>query len=85
MLKAMSAPENLIASDLAELVLARALGKGGDFAEVFCEDRAGFAVTIDESRVEGAQRGGERGAGIRVVRATPPTSRTWTASPSRTC
>ena len=67
MLKAMSAPENLIASDLAELVLARALGNGGDFAEVFCEDRAGFAVTIDESRVEGAQRGGERGAGIRVV------------------
>jgi TldD protein len=60
-------PEDLIDPALAERVLHRALARGGDFAEVFCEDRAGFAVAIDESRVESAQRGGERGAGVRVM------------------
>jgi TldD protein len=60
-------PDDLIEPALAERVLARALARGGDFAEVFCEDRAGFAVAIDESRVENAQRGGERGAGVRVM------------------
>ncbi|MGI9019333.1 MAG: TldD/PmbA family protein [Solirubrobacterales bacterium] len=60
-------PEELIPPELAARVLERALARGGDFAEVFCEDRAGFALTIDESRIEGAQRGGERGAGVRVV------------------
>jgi TldD protein len=66
-LLARDAPEPLIEADLAAAVVARALARGGDFAEVFCEDRAGFSLAIDESRVERAQRGGERGAGVRVV------------------
>jgi len=57
----------LIEPQLAERVLARALESGGDFAEVFCERRSGFSLSIDESRVERAQRGSERGAGVRVV------------------
>ena len=57
----------LVEPALAERVLARALERGGDFAEVFCEERAGFSLSIDESRVERAQRGSERGAGVRVV------------------
>ena len=60
-------PEPLIDPTLAEGVVARALANGGDFAELFCEERAGFALGIDESRVERAQRGGERGAGVRVT------------------
>jgi len=48
-------------------VLERALARGGDFAELFCEERAGFSISIDESRVERPQSGRERGAGIRVV------------------
>jgi len=60
-------PEPLIETGLAELVLARALARGGEFAEVFCEERLGFGLAVDESRVERAQRGGERGAGVRVV------------------
>ena len=60
-------PDPLIDPQLAERVVARALANGGDFAEVFCEDRAGFGLAIDESRVERAQRGGERGAGVRVT------------------
>jgi TldD protein len=57
----------LIEPELAERVLERALERGGDFAEVFCEQRSGFSLSIDESRVERAQRGSERGAGVRVV------------------
>jgi TldD protein len=59
--------EQLIADALAGQVLERALARGGDFAEVFCEERAGFSISIDESRVERPQSGSERGAGIRVV------------------
>src|SRR5436190_2896278 len=64
----MSVPrEPLIDPALAERVLALALANGGGFAEVFCEERSGFALQVDESRVEQAQRGAERGAGVRVV------------------
>jgi TldD protein len=58
---------NLIEPDLAECVLARALANGGDFAEVFCEERAGLSLSIDESRIERVQRGSDRGAGVRVI------------------
>ena len=57
----------LIEPALAERVISRVLESGGDFAEVFCEERSGFSLSIDESRVERAQRGAERGAGVRVV------------------
>jgi TldD protein len=59
--------EPLIEAALAERVLARALRNGGDFAEVFSEERSGFGLRVDESRIEGVQRGGERGAGVRVI------------------
>src|SRR6476619_7385477 len=58
----------LIEADLAARVVKRALAHGGEFAELFCEDRTGFGLSIDESRIEGVQRGAERGAGIRVIR-----------------
>ncbi len=60
-------PEPLIEPQLAQAIVARALSNGGDFAELFCEDRSGLSLSIDESRVEGAQRGADRGAGVRVV------------------
>jgi TldD protein len=60
-------PEPLIAPELCERVLATALANGGDFAELFCEERDGLGLAIDESRVERAQRGADRGAGVRVV------------------
>jgi TldD protein len=59
--------EPLVEQAVAESVLERALSRGGDFAELFCEDRGGFSLTIDESRVERPLAGTERGAGIRVV------------------
>jgi TldD protein len=59
----------LVEPEVAERVIARALASGGEFAEVFAERRGGFAMTIDESRIEPVQSGAERGAGVRVVSA----------------
>jgi len=57
----------LVDNEIAQHVLERALSRGGDFAELFCEERLGFSLSIDESRVERPQSGSERGAGIRVI------------------
>jgi TldD protein len=57
----------LVEPELAERVLAAALARGGDLAELYCEERSGLSLSIDESRLERAQRGRERGAGLRVV------------------
>jgi TldD protein len=57
----------LLHPDVATRALERALARGGDFAEIFAEDRAGFALSLEESRVERVQRGRQAGAGVRVV------------------
>jgi TldD protein len=57
----------LIEPAVLEGVLAAALRTGGDFAEVFAEDRRGVAARLDDGRVEDLSSGRERGAGIRVV------------------
>src|SRR3954447_18078170 len=57
----------MLEEGLAARVLERGLARGGDFAELFCEERRGFTLSIDESRVERPQSGSERGGGIRVV------------------
>src|SRR5439155_4514363 len=45
-----------------------ALRRGGDFAEVFAEDRTLASARLDDGKVEELVSGRERGAGIRVVR-----------------
>jgi TldD protein len=62
-----SADPVLVDRSVAARALERALAQGGDFAELFCEERSGFSLSIDESRVERPQSGSERGAGIRVI------------------
>jgi TldD protein len=57
----------LVAPALAERVLAQALGRGGDFAELYAEARQGFAISLDDGRVERPTGGRERGACVRVV------------------
>ena len=59
--------EPLVDAELAARVVDRALRSGGDFAEVFCEERSGLGLAVDESRIERVQRGAERGAGVRVI------------------
>jgi len=57
----------VIDTPVLERVLAEALRHGGDFAEVFAEDRSTSSALLDDGRVEELSSGRERGAGIRVV------------------
>ncbi len=57
----------VIDTPVLERVLAEALRNGGDFAEVFAEDRSNSSAMLDDGRVEELASGRERGAGIRVV------------------
>ncbi len=57
----------MIETPVLERVLSEALRNGGDFAEVFAEDRSNSSALLDDRRVEELASGRERGAGIRVV------------------
>ncbi|MGH9296384.1 MAG: TldD/PmbA family protein [Acidimicrobiales bacterium] len=57
----------LAESETLERVLRSSLRHGGDFAEVFVEDRTNTGISLDDRRVEELSSGHERGAGIRVV------------------
>jgi len=57
----------LVDPGLAARVLERALARGGDMAELYAEARRGFAISLDDGRVERPQGGRERGACVRVV------------------
>src|SRR3954452_5986207 len=57
----------MIDKSVLERVIGRALQGGGDFAEVFAEDRVGSSAVLDDGRIEELTSGRERGAGIRVV------------------
>jgi len=60
-------PTALVERDTLDRVLAEALLRGGDFAEVFCEDKSTTYASMDQGRVEELANSRERGAGIRVV------------------
>ncbi len=57
----------MIDTPVLERVLTESLRHGGDFAEVFAEDRSSSSALLDDGRVEELSSGRERGAGIRVV------------------
>ncbi|HEX2064375.1 MAG TPA: TldD/PmbA family protein, partial [Acidimicrobiales bacterium] len=57
----------MIDPSVVERVLGAALKTGGDFAEVFVEDRRSSAARLDDRKVEEVTSGRDRGAGIRVV------------------
>ncbi len=59
--------ETLLAQDVVERVLGEAMSRGGEFAEVFVEDRMTTSAMLDQRRVEELSSGRDRGAGIRVV------------------
>jgi len=57
----------LLDQSVIQRVLGDALRRGGDFAEVFVEDRRASSARLDDGRVEELTSGRDRGAGIRVV------------------
>lgn len=59
---------DLIDADTLSATLSEALATGGDFAEVFAEDKSSTSAYLDDGRVEELSSGRDRGAGIRVVR-----------------
>jgi TldD protein len=56
--------------DLAAEVLRAARARGGAFAELFVEERAGLSVRLDDGRIEELTTGVDRGAGVRVGHGT---------------
>ncbi|MFZ4515681.1 MAG: TldD/PmbA family protein [Acidimicrobiia bacterium] len=57
----------MIDREVIEATLAFALRNGGDFAEVFAEDRRSHAASLDDGKVEELSSGRRRGAGVRVI------------------
>ena len=58
----------MIDQAVLERVLGASLRTGGDFAEVFAEDRRNASARLDDGVVEELTSSRDRGAGIRVVR-----------------
>jgi TldD protein len=57
----------MIDQAVLQRVLTRALRTGGDFAEVYVEDKRSSSAFLDDGRVEHLTSGRDRGAGIRVI------------------
>ncbi len=60
--------DNSIDADLCGRLLSVALSKGGEYADIFFEYRAGGGFAFDEGILKAASRGVTMGVGIRVLR-----------------
>src|SRR6059058_5179642 len=58
----------MIEESVLQRVLGTALRSGGEFAEVFAEDKRSSSARLDDGKIEELTSGLDRGAGIRVVR-----------------
>ncbi len=56
--------------ELVQEVLRTARRRGGDFAEVFAEERTSTSIRLDDGKVEELTTGLDRGAGVRVAAGT---------------
>ena len=57
----------MIEDAVIQRTLDAALRTGGEFAEVFVEDKRSSSAVLDDGKVEELNSGRDRGAGIRVV------------------
>jgi len=57
----------VLEESVIQRVLGEALRTGGEFAEVFAEDKRSTSARLDDGKVEELSSGRDRGAGIRVV------------------
>ncbi len=60
----------MISEKTAGFVIEKALSKGGDFAEIFCENTARNSISMVNGRVDSASSGIDYGAGIRIFNGT---------------
>ncbi len=56
--------------DLVLEVLRAARARGGDFAELFVEERSSVQIRLDDGKIEELTSGLDRGAGVRVARGS---------------
>jgi len=56
-----------VAPSAIEKLLATAMSRGGDFAEVYVERAVSTAVVLEEQKIKSAQTGLAQGVGIRVI------------------
>ena len=52
---------------LLHATIERALRRGGDFAEVFVEDRESLGLRLEDGRIEQTSGGRESGAAVRLL------------------
>ncbi len=57
----------MIDHDILQRVLTTAMRSGGDFAEVYAEDKRSTSAGLDDGRIEQVNSGRDRGAGLRVL------------------
>ncbi|MEI7593197.1 MAG: TldD/PmbA family protein [Actinomycetes bacterium] len=57
----------MIEESVISRTLGTALSTGGEFAEIFVEDKRSSSAVLDDGKVEELTSGRDRGAGIRVV------------------
>ena len=60
-------PASMIDQGMLQRVLGAALRTGGEFAEMYVEDKRSSSAALDDGRVEEVTSGRDRGAGMRVV------------------
>ena len=68
--KLSKSPPSLIPLAILEKLLAAAMSRGGDFAEVYLERTLTAAVSLEENKIKSAQSGLHQGIGIRVISGT---------------
>src|SRR3954471_15202258 len=59
--------EPVLEESVIQRVLGTALRTGGEFAEIFVEDKRSSSARLDDGKIEELSSGRDRGAGIRVI------------------
>lgn len=57
----------MLSKSILTHVLNTALAKGGDFAEVFIEERKAISISCEENKIEVVSSGTDSGAGLRLI------------------
>lgn len=57
----------MIAPELAVKILKKALSKGGQFADIFCENRQTTTIQLEDNKIEKFLIGSDAGVGIRLI------------------
>ncbi len=66
----MQRERSVLEDTIVRKVLGAALSTGGEWAEIYAEDRLSHSIRLEDRRVEELVTGRDRGAGVRVVRGT---------------